>query len=128
MSPDADLPGRLYHLAVSDEWLDAVTHGAPYRRSTLGRSLEYEGFIHCSFANQVQRIADAVFRGRDDVVLLTIDPSRVEADIRVEAVDGAEECFPHIYGPLPLDAVTRTDGVPVGEDGALLVEEFLKSD
>ena len=51
---------------------------------------------------------------------MTIYPSRVDADIRVEAVDGADEGFPHIYGPLPLDAVTHTNEIPMGEDGRLL--------
>jgi uncharacterized protein (DUF952 family) len=115
----------LYHLAVKDEWDDAVGRGAAYERSTLGRSLDSEGFIHCSFASQVQQTADAFFRDRDDVVLLTIDPSRVDSDIRVEAVGGADERFPHIYGPLSLDSVMRTDEVPMGDDGRLLVAVFL---
>ena len=125
MSASADLPARLYHLAVREEWDDAVTRGAPYERSTVGRSLADEGFIHCSFANQVQRTADAYYRGRDDVILLTIDPARVPAEIRVE---GSDERFPHIYGPLPLDAVTHTDEVPVGDDGRLIVEAFLTTE
>jgi uncharacterized protein (DUF952 family) len=128
VSPRADPAERIYHLAVRDEWYDAVATRQPYRRSTLGRSLETEGFIHCSFARQVRMIADLLFHGRDDVVLLTIDPTRVEAEIRVENLDGGEEEFPHIYGPLPLDAVIRSDDVPVGDDGRLLVEVLLDSD
>jgi uncharacterized protein (DUF952 family) len=128
MSPRAELPERIYHLAVRDEWHDAMVRGAPYQRSTLARSLESEGFIHCSFASQVRMIADALFRGRDDIVLLTIDPIRVEAEIRVEDLDGGDEGFPHIYGPLPLGAVTRTNEVPVGDDGGLLVDAFLEAD
>ena len=67
-------PQCIYHLALRNEWEEAVERNGPYRRSTLGRSLDDEGFIHCSFAHQVEMIADLVFRGRD-VVLLTIDPS-----------------------------------------------------
>lgn len=108
----------IYHLALRDEWDDAVASGA-YRRSTLGRSLDDEGFIHCSFAEQVQLIADLVYRGRDDVVLLEIDPDRVSAEIRVEQVGGAPQAFPHIYGPLPADAVTRVRALECRSDGAL---------
>jgi uncharacterized protein (DUF952 family) len=73
-------------------------------------------------------IVDTLFRGRDDVVLLTIDPTRVDAEIRVEAVGSGDEVFPHIYGPLPLDAVAHTHDVPVGDDGRLLVEALLDAD
>jgi uncharacterized protein (DUF952 family) len=118
-------PERIYHLAVRDEWNEALTAGAAYRRSTLGKSLEREGFIHCSFAAQVQMIADLVYHGRDDVVLLTIDPARVEAEIRVEALDEGGQAFPHIYGPLALAAVTRSDPVPLDPEGRLLAEALL---
>jgi uncharacterized protein (DUF952 family) len=125
MSPRADPPERIFHLAVRDEWGAALRSGEPYRRSTLGKSLDSEGFIHCSFASQVRMIADLLFRGRDDVVLLTIDPTRLDAEVRIENLDGGAAAFPHIYGPLPVDAVIRTSDVPVGEDGRLLVDALL---
>lgn len=90
----------IYHLAVRAEWDEAVTSRGRYRRSTVGRSLEEEGFIHCSFVHQVAQTAALYYAGRDDVLLLTIDPTRVGANIKVE------NGFPHIRGPLPLDAVT----------------------
>ena len=52
-----------------------------------------------------------------DVVMLTIGPRRVKAEIRVEELDGGGYAFPHIYGPLPLDAVTSTDELPVSDVG-----------
>jgi uncharacterized protein (DUF952 family) len=70
-------------------------------------------------------IADRVFRGRDEVVLLTIDVGLVEAEIRVAALDDGEPAFPHIYGALPLDAVTHSDAVPLDDDGRLLVAALL---
>jgi uncharacterized protein (DUF952 family) len=121
----ADLPARIYHLTLSGEWDEATKQRVAYRRSTLGKSLEEEGFIHCSFASQVQAIADVLFQGREDVVLLTIDPSRVDAQIRVENLDGGEEFFPHIYGASPLDAVAKANGVPLSVDGCLLVDVLL---
>jgi len=122
----SDQPARLYHLALRDEWREAQD-GGDYRRSTLGRSLDDVGFIHCSFAAQVQTIADLVYRGRDDVVLLEIGPGRVPADIRVEQAEDVEgaPAFPHIYGPLPLDAVVRAVAVPVDATGRLDVEALL---
>ena len=115
---------HLYHLALADEWAEAIQHGT-YRRSTLGRSLEEQGFIHCSFAEQVQLIADVIYRGRDDVVLVEIDPTLVGPDIRVENLDGGAVPFPHIYGALAIDAVVRWEDVPLGSDGRLLVSELV---
>ena len=50
----------IYHLAAGAEWSEAIESGGPYSRSTLGKSLADEGFIHCSLASQVGAIADAV--------------------------------------------------------------------
>lgn len=97
----ADEP--LYHLALRADWDAHPTE--PYTTSTVGRSLAEQGFIHCSFQRQVQQTADSFYRDRDDVVVLTIDQARVPSPIRVENLEGGEEKFPHIYGPLPRDAV-----------------------
>ncbi len=127
MVPDDDaLHSRIYHLALASEWREATEAGRSYQRSTLGRSLHQEGFIHCSFARQVQAIADRIYRGREDVVLLTIDPARVEADVRVENLEGGDELFPHVYGALPLDAVIASDDVHVAADGRLAVSPHME--
>lgn len=109
--PDA----HLYHLALRHAWEEAGEEGAPYRRSTIDRSLDEEGFIHCSYRDQVQGVADRFYRGRTDVLLLTIDVSKVEAEIKTENL------FPHIYGPLPVKAVVRVEPVAYGDDGHLLI-------
>ena len=108
----------MFHLALAREW-DVAKPTGHYLRSTFGRSLDDEGFIHCSFADQVQAVADALYRGRDDVVLLTIDPARVRAEIRVEPGGPDGPRFPHIYGPLPVSAVISVRPVPVGVGGRL---------
>lgn len=97
---------RIFHLAFAADWEKAVSAGE-YRISTRGRTLDDEGFIHCSStAEQVHRVASLFYRGLDGLVLLTIDPWRVGAPVRWEPVGPAGEEFPHIYGPLPVDAVT----------------------
>jgi glutathione S-transferase len=106
------LADRIYHLALGAEWREAQAGGQDYRRSTVGRSLEDEGFIHCSFAHQVRATADRYYAGLSDVVLLVIDPSRLDAEVRVETPEGAHEAFPHIYGPIPVDAVVEVRAAP----------------
>lgn len=109
----------IHHLALRHAWEAATEEDELYRRSTIDRSLEEEGFIHCSYPDQVQGVADRFYRSRTDVLLLTIDPTKVHAEIRTENL------FPHIYGPLPVDAVVRVEPVACGEDGRLLVSALL---
>lgn len=104
----------IYHLAVAGEW-DASE--GEYRRSTLGRSLDEVGYVHCATAAQVQGVADLFYRGRDDVVLLTIDPERVGVPVRYEEMGGQR--FPHVYGPIPISAVVSVTRLRPDEDGRL---------
>jgi uncharacterized protein (DUF952 family) len=105
---------RLYHLALARDW----AAGGDYAVSTVGRSLADEGFVHCSFAEQVQRTADRFYRGRADVVLLVVDPERLTSPVKVEDAGGGES-FPHVYGPINRDAVVRAVPVPLDEGGRL---------
>ena len=98
----------LFHLALADDWRDAQEAGA-YRISTIGMTLDEVGFIHCSFADQVDATASRYYAGREGIVRLTIDPERVGAEVRVENLMGGDEVFPHVYGPIPLDAVIAVD-------------------
>jgi len=94
----------IFHITTADAW-DEAERAGEYRADTLAT----EGFIHCSEAHQVAEVANVRFRGRNDLVLLVIDPSTVRAEIRYErALDGSGD-FPHIYGPLNTDAVARAE-------------------
>lgn len=115
----------IYHLAVEAEWFEAIESGRPYSRSTLGKSLADEGFIHCSLASQVGTIADVVYRGRSDVMLLVIEPSLVPVEVRMENTEGGDDLFPHIYGELPLAAVVRAESVIPKDDGTFDLRELL---
>ena len=114
-----------YHLALEEEWREAVERGGPYSRSTLGKSQREVGFIHCSFASQVETIAHLIYGSREDVLLLVIDPSQVHAEVRIENLDGGRDPFPHIYGELPTKAVVRVATIPLREDGSLDLEGLL---
>ena len=108
-------PHWLYHLALADEWRQARSAGV-YARSTRGLGLEQVGFIHASYAHQLAATYARFYGDAGPVVLLTIDPGRLEqAGIAVRAEPGASspeaaaELFPHLYGPLPLAAVLAAD-------------------
>ncbi len=70
------------------------------------------GFIHCSFAEQLDATRRRFYAGRDDVVVLRIDPALLDAEVRVEDLHGTGESFPHVYGPIRLDAVVEARPFP----------------
>jgi uncharacterized protein (DUF952 family) len=107
---------RILHIAEAAQWSSARDEGV-YLISTLGKTLAEEGFIHCSGLDQVERVANAAYVGRRDLVLLVIDPERVSADIRYENSEGGLELFPHVYGPLNVDAVVEVAAFTPGPDG-----------
>jgi len=96
---------HIFHIATGADWAAAQAVGE-YRVSTLGRSLEQEGFLHASFAGQWQSVHDAFYAGVDEpLVLLEIDVGLLGVPVVVEAPPGSDEEFPHIYGALPVAAV-----------------------
>ena len=100
-------PSWLYHLALPEEWSAAQAQGE-YRRSSRGLSLEQVGFIHASYAHQLAPTHRRFYADVPRVLLLTLDPQRLEAAgvaVRPEAAPGSQELFPHLFGPLPLAAV-----------------------
>lgn len=107
----------IYHIAAAVDWQEARRRGE-YRTSTRGRTLREEGFIHASQAHQVPAVANAYYAGVRDLLVLAIDEDRVRPEIRYEAVPGSVERFPHIYGPLNVDAVVRTMPLEPGPDGS----------
>lgn len=100
-------PRRLFHIALREDWDRALRTGE-YRVSTIGRTLEEEGFIHSSFAQQVPATADRFYAGVEaPLVLLVVERSRLGTSVVVEPAPSSEEVFPHVYGPIPVGAVSR---------------------
>lgn len=108
----------LFHITTGEAWARAKAQGE-YRSA----SLEDEGFIHLSGDRQWLRAADRFFRGQHGLVLLSIRADSLAAEVRYEAADG--EMFPHLYGPLNLEAVVEACPLPVADDGAIGVPEEL---
>jgi uncharacterized protein (DUF952 family) len=110
---------RIYHLALEANWTEAKASGS-YRISSIDRTLEEEGFIHCSYAEQLQGTADRFYKNRDDVLLLGIETDLLDAELRVEAAGNGQQ-FPHLYGPLATSAVVSVTPIVRGDDGRLLI-------
>ena len=103
---------HIFHITTTSAWDEARARGA-YEPP----SLQHEGFIHLSGADQVVAVANRAFRGQSDLVLLCVAPERLAADIRYEHAEDAGEAFPHLYGPLNLDAVIGVAPIVEGAGG-----------
>jgi uncharacterized protein (DUF952 family) len=106
---------RLLHLCTADEWADAQSAG--YRRPP---SLDDVGFVHLSGPEQVHLPANRLYADRADMLLLWCDPALLESPVRWEpgvAEDPESMRFPHLYGPLPVAAVTSVTSYAPGSDG-----------
>ena len=101
-------------------WLQAVRAGE-YSVSTRDVTLEEQGFIHCSLRHQLRGVAEFVCSDTDDLVVLVIDTAKVPAPVRLEASRPGAEEYPHIYGALPVDAVTRVTAVSRDAAGRLVL-------
>jgi uncharacterized protein (DUF952 family)/putative methionine-R-sulfoxide reductase with GAF domain len=100
----------LFHIAAARAWERSGDRYAP-------ADFAKEGFVHCSTKEQVIGVANALFRGRADLLLLTIDANRIDAPIRYERASEGAERFPHVYSPLPRAAVLAVEPMVARADG-----------
>jgi len=101
----------IWHITNPADWTKAQADGE-YRAD----SLLSEGFIHCSTTAQIAATANRFYAGQTGLIALMIDDSKAKAPIRYEDLN-AGELFPHIYGPLNLDAVVIAIVYEPGSDG-----------
>jgi len=105
-------PSWLYHLALAEEWQQALAVGA-YQRSTRGLTIEQVGFLHASHGDQIEATFERFYADAGPVRLLSIDPQRLGAaglEVREEPAPESGELFPHLYGgPLPCAAVVAAE-------------------
>ncbi len=104
------------HIVSKAEWQNAAAVGV-YRPE----SLKSAGFVHCSTPEQIIRVANDNFRGTTGLVLLCIDPHQLKAPLKYENLEGGTSLFPHIYGPLNLDAVVEVLDFAPQADGTFLL-------
>ena len=88
-----------YHITTPERWAMFAT-----KDYYNAESLVTEGFIHASFAEQIAPTLAIHFKNVKKIIILTVDPSVLEAELRVEASRNGD-LFPHIYGVLPMSAV-----------------------
>ena len=102
----------IYKVVSRQQWLEAEASGV-FRGS--GVDIQ-DGFIHLSAADQVVETVAKHFAGQDDLLLISVDAEALGDALKWEASRGGA-LFPHIYGDLPMSAVTQTEPLALGQDG-----------
>jgi uncharacterized protein (DUF952 family) len=105
----------ILHFCPRAQWESAVAAG-----SYVADTLASQGYIHCSTPESVHVPATIRARGRSDLLLLEIDEARLPVPLVWEDgdpphPDGTQ--FPHVYGPIPVDAVVSVRAYPPNPDG-----------
>jgi uncharacterized protein (DUF952 family) len=108
----------LFHITSAAEARDAARTG-----SYAPAAFDDDGFIHCSHPYQVCDVANRIFSGRADLVLLEIDRTKLTCEVIDENLEGGAQLFPHIYGRLPVGAVVKVHPFPCGDDGRFELPE-----
>ena len=111
----------IFHITSYEAWSEAEMNG-----EYLAESLKTEGFIHCSTLAQVLPVAENFYKGQTGLVLLVIEPALLSSDLKWEPPSGgtpplgvpAGDQFPHIYGPINLNAVRKVVDFDPNPDGS----------
>lgn len=90
----------IIHIADSGFW-ERNKDNSQY----LGDTLKSQGFIHCCLPEQVDDVLKNWFPGREDLTFLEIETDDLSSRLEFENLEGGEEKFPHIYGPINREAI-----------------------
>lgn len=96
----------IYHVTTNAGWQQALEQGFYHHIS-----LEKEGFIHNCSRAQLAGVLDRYYKNEKDLLVLHIDEKLLKAALKYELAPSVNEEFPHIYGPINIDAVVQTEAL-----------------
>ncbi|CAN5371946.1 DUF952 domain-containing protein [soil metagenome] len=114
MSAQAEHGGVAYKIIAADEWTGIVEAGA-YGGSAVDLA---DGYIHLSTEGQFAETAGKHYSGREGLMSLTVDLATLGDTVVWEPSRGGQ-LFPHIYGLLPVAAVTARRLFSVDANGVI---------
>ena len=100
----------IFHITDTATWADSQRRGK-HTGSTRGIDLAEEGYIHCSTTEQWPGVIERFYADATDLLLLHIDEEKLTSPLVYEQLPGAPGTFPHIYGPINLDAVITAEPI-----------------
>ena len=90
---------KIYHIVLPEVW-EKFKDEKFYEADSLAS----EGFIHCSFADQLEAVLQRYYKDADKVLILTIDTEKLTSKL-VKEPSTNNKIYPHIYGQINLDSV-----------------------
>ena len=99
---------QIYHIVMPDVWENFKD-----REFYQAASLAAEGFIHCSYADQLEAVLQRYYKDAETVLILTIDHEKLKSKLIHEPSTGGE-IYPHIYGEINLDAIVKIEEKRIG--------------
>jgi uncharacterized protein (DUF952 family) len=102
----------IFHIAFAGNWNEMQSTG-----KYIPPAFQNDGFIHCSEKHQLEGVANRIFAGKHQLLLLCIDESKVKEKVIRENLEGGNSLYPHIYGPLNTDAVSAVLEWDAAADG-----------
>ena len=97
----------IYHVTTKDAWEKASAAG-----EYIADTIATEGFMHASYAHQLKGVLERYYQGKKDLILLHIDESKLLSPLKIELAPSVNEDFPHVYGPVNINAVTHAEEIP----------------
>lgn len=94
---------KIYHIVTPEVW-EKFKDKNEYE----AESLSSEGFIHCSFAEQLDGVLERYYKGLDRVLILTIEPEKLTSKL-VNEPSTNNEIYPHIYGKINRDSIVDVE-------------------
>jgi uncharacterized protein (DUF952 family) len=91
---------ELHHVLTATAW-DAARAAGGHAPPELAR----DGFLHCCTPAQLGFVLTRHFAGVTDLLVLTFETDEVPAELRWVESEPDQAPFPHLYGPIPCEAV-----------------------
>ncbi len=93
----------IYHFVLPETW--AKFEG---KTSYEAESLAIEGFIHCSFENQIDTVLNRYFSATEKVIILRLESDFLTEKLVIEPSTNGE-LYPHIYGKINREAIVNVE-------------------
>ncbi|HSI87973.1 MAG TPA: DUF952 domain-containing protein [Pyrinomonadaceae bacterium] len=93
----------IYHVVLPEVWEHYRT-----RPSYQAESLQTEGFIHCSYKDQLDGVLKRYYKNAGRILVLHIETDKLRSKLVEEPSTGGEN-YPHLYGRLNHNAVVKVE-------------------
>jgi uncharacterized protein (DUF952 family) len=93
----------IYHIVLPEIWANFKD-----KNFYEAESLQTEGFIHCSFENQIAGVLERYYKGIEQILVLHLETEKLTAKL-VNEPSTNNEVYPHIYGQINREAIIKIE-------------------